>query len=84
LEEARLIAHFIELIDVARDQRKSGGAFAGEPLRYFAPESLRCAGDENVFARELTHACKCSVRKLLAQRNTADTTQHKPKISLCP
>jgi len=50
-EFARVIANLAQLIAVSGDKRKSTRAFARKSQRHFAPESLRCPGDENVFAR---------------------------------
>src|SRR5712692_847686 len=81
---ADVIAYSVELIDVTRDERKPSRAFARETQRQLAAESLRRARDKNVFAGELTHACKCSVRKLLTQRTQRTRRNTKPNISLCP
>src|SRR5438477_177493 len=50
-EFARVIANLAQLIAVSGDKRKSTRTFARKSQRHFAPESLRCPGDENVFAR---------------------------------
>src|SRR5437660_11411595 len=68
-ELANFIAHFIELIDVACDERKPGRAFARETQRHLAPQSLRRAGDQNVFTRQFAHG------RNYRTKNTTDTKE---------
>ncbi len=57
---ASVVANGVQFISMSRDQRQSCRAFTRETQSHRASESLRCARNENAFARKFAHPAKHS------------------------